>query len=421
MEIKIENITVQTVLSTYSWDSGSPSNANVIEVTPLSSENYFCYAPVANVLLSASIVNPHQDAITFKRTVDFGDFYNTETNTQTTNFSGNFLFCHNYIMPGTYTVTLSQTQYIPIYYEDSSYTYRESAPLAQTRSPFSWMWYNFFCKDTDRRLEFVGSVYPRQEHLTWDDCVFQGKRPLTWEDIADDPIEVVAKNVSWTWKCAKKISDNPLNQRLQWADAKRHTILPRTWSQIRKHSCLEIVPSLSANTITMVKEFLITVLDTPPTAYLEVMHTNKNSITKESPCTVLLSPRNIRCGSFPIEKLIWDFGDGSPILEQTRRNVITEYPFTYSDEFSYDAEDPRNYDVYHTYYRTKTSGNCFYPSITAISASTGKSDCASAVVGPLKYQPHQKDTVRLLQNKLTDDEQVLYVGQVNSNVSFWKS
>jgi hypothetical protein len=133
-----------------------------------------------------------------------------------------------------------------------------------------------------------------------------------------------------------------------------------------------------------------------------------------------LSPKYTKCGSFPIDKIVWDLGDGTPLIEQSRYNPIKGEPFVYSDQFGFDFEDPRNYDIIHTYYRTSTSGSCFYPSITAYASSTGTYDCASVIIGPLNFESHDQKNPRMLQNKLTENG-IGYIGEMGSDISLWNS
>ena len=511
MNILFTSISARTVSSDYGWDIDIPNSSIVVNCLTGSNGELIGYSPTTHIRISADIVNPRPDSIAFKRTINFGDYYNSIDNIQIASASGTTLFCHNYIMPGEYKLTFSQTEFFALsgLYEDQSetpITYREGGVNFGERQPFSWMWYNFYCDETsDPRLEFFSSFEPKQEYLTWDDCVFQGKQPVTWEEISDKSIETRSKPVGWKWQTAKNESDDILNQRVKWGDVNKIGMLSRNWKNTESNKCLERIPLLSSTTIYYEKPFFVKVLEIPPTAYLEsyeysfilkgensnnlfesvssegiigdslyfnsfassgrlvemlikdeteqlrtkvtfqssrigttfgyrligentilsntfregTIFVNELSVNKRSaisPYTVRLSPRKIRAGSFPIEKLIWDFGDGSPKLIQNRKNLSVISPFVYNEEFPLDIADPRSYDVYHTYTRTSQNGNCFYPSVTAVSFSTGASDCASTIIGPLSPALFNSETTAILQSQLTENG-VAYLSQVNGEVA----
>jgi len=84
------------------------------------------------------------------------------------------------------------------------------------------------------------------------------------------------------------------------------------------------------------------------------------------------------------------------IIEQTRWSNTLKAPFAFSGALGDDYEDPRNYDVIHTYVRSATSPATFYPSMTAFAANTYTADSASVMVGPLKYRNTDGSNFRLL-------------------------
>jgi hypothetical protein len=474
MYIDAQYLSVKTVPTDYSWDEGNPVQSTLVDC--LCSEGQLIgYAPFCNMQIKSIIGRPNVFALAFNRKANFGDFYNSETSTQSTTTSGEHIFCHNYIMPGEYTLKIEQTQYITLNNEgrfeclqrhcvdwnwynrqcdlDSpqnttwantasagtfekrwiyekceddalgSYgVYYERGQSTEDRLPFSWQWYNFFNEDCDRRTEIYASVEPRQERLpstdlprTWDDAVFQGPYQVTWDDAAGPCIETRAEDSSWRWNKVLCNSNEVLNQKISWKDTKTNEIIPRIWRQVRGAGCLEVVPLLSAQTLTTTQEAHIKIIEIPPTVYL---HIEQQPLSNTSPHTVRLSPRYIRCGSFPIERIVWDLGDGSPLFEQIRYDLNKEEPFVYSDQYGFDVDDPRNYDVIHTYYRTATDSSCFYPSITAYASSTNTSDCAAVVIGPLEFEPNNAVDFHLLQNKLTE-KGTAYLGELNNDLALW--
>jgi hypothetical protein len=440
MDLSLNSLTVKSVASDYSWDKLNPTESTLIS-SNLSGGRFVGYAPLVSVLLSACCVEDLSgQAIAFRGIADYGDFYNSETSTQVSTTSGTQIFCHNYLMPGVYTLTYKQTTYIPtdvtkcgsgVY--NPYDTYVEKEDLKAVRPPFSWIWYNFFKDDYDPRTEKLGSFEPRNELITWDDCVFQGSKQITWEEASGPAIEIRHSPVSWQWKKIKTVPEpfELYTQNISWADSKPNSLFPRTWKQIKKYKCLvsdstatkclELVPSLSTVTHTQTLTSFLEVLEIPPKAYITAIH-SQPVVNRVSPYTVTLTPRNIRCGSFPIEKIMWDLGDGSPIVEKTRLNPNRAYrsdiKFVYQKEFDSDFLDPRNFDLVYTYNRTVNTSNCFYPSLTAIASSTGTSDCATTVIGPIKYQPHSSDSFALTQNYITE-KGVAYAGYVQNTASFW--
>ena len=474
MYIDAQYFSIKSVPSDYSWDQGIPNVSTLVNC--ISSEGQLVgYAPFTAAQIKTTIGRPNVFSIAFNRKADFGDYYNSETNTQNTTNSGAHIFCHNYIMPGDYTLTIEQTQYVTLNNENkfdclqkhcvdwnwtnrqcsegsqqnttwantmSSETfekkwiyekcdddaigtynlYIEKGQTSEERLPFSWQWYNFFNEDSDERNEFVSSFEPRVERLpatdlprTWEDAIFQGPQQVTWDNAFGPCLETRTKDTSWRWNKVKQYSDELLNQRVTWKKTKPDELLPRKWKQIRGAGCLEVVPLLSAHKIVTTQEAFIKILEIPPTAYVHIEH---ETSPKTSPYTVQLSPRYVRCGSFPIEKIVWDFGDRSPLLEQTRYNLNKNAPFVYSDQFGFDVEDPRNFDVVHTYYRTAVDSSCFYPSLTAYASSTNTADCAAVIIGPLEFEVNDAKDFHLLQNKLTE-KGTAYFGQLNNNISMW--
>jgi hypothetical protein len=138
------------------------------------------------------------------------------------------------------------------------------------------------------------------------------------------------------------------------------------------------------------------------------------------PLTVTITPRYTLTGSFPIEKIVWDLGDGSPLITKTRWDNNTSFPFVTSGAMSADPLDPRNFDIVHTYTKPDNSVYSFYPSITAYTYSTGSSDACSITIGPIAAQPLQGVGFKILQTELNEDGTAL-IGQVGDNIGIWKT
>lgn len=447
MDIRVEEIQVKTVKANYSWDSGNPNVSNIVDAVSDDFE-HLGYAPYVNVTLSATGIDANKYSVIFVQKTDFQDFYNTGTSVQTSPTSGLSVYGHTYVMPGTYKLKLIQTQFIKTNNPccnppcDDNITldpsiYIEKGTTQKERLPYSWMWYCFMRQDNDPRTEFFGALEQGSECLTWEDTSFQGSRQLTWEDAIGPAFEVRAQDVSWQWKkvVCEPAEDELYNQKIKWQFTKQNNFLSRTWKQIKELgcdgiNCLEVVPVLSANTVIREYERTIQVVEIPPDAYLTEVNLDGTLITqtfdtpKTSPHRVRLSPRFSRCGSFPIEKILWDMGDGTPVFEQTRWAVNESSQFVYNKEIEKDAFDPRNYDVIHSYNLTTNNTNCFYPSITAIASSTSTTDNASTIIGPIQLKPLSHFSI--LQSELTDSGKV-YLGEVKGEFEdknqtvFWNS
>jgi hypothetical protein len=474
MSATFDIFSVKSVPSTYSWDRGTPNVSFGEFLTELSacsanSNNeggveYIGYAPFMFVSLSSSPGQVSNSFLALRRKADFGDYYNSSSNIVTVPTLSNELFCHSYVMPGLYSVRLERTEYIqakvkPLtLYGDclqkhcidwswktlATCTQELSVTWASTltassyekkwkfepceatwavnngvydqntaepeKHPLSWQWYNFLCNPkfnnpNNTKTLWISSGFQQPEQLTWKEsvgpCIDLGygpKVPLVWDRI----------------RCQE--TEEQYTSALTWDETKTQEASNITWDAAREECEKTDTYTVSAQVQTIVKEALIRVIEIPPTAYLKVFQPEDRT----SPLTVTLSPRNIICGSFPIEKIVWDLGDGSPQLVQRRWSNTLQKPFKYSGALPEDYEDPRNYDVVHTYTKTPDSGFCFYPSLTAYASSTGTTDCAAAIVGPLKLASTDGSNIKILQNELTDHGKVL-IGQVDNNVAVWRA
>jgi len=467
---------IKTVPSNYSWDLGTPqveffdfiTDVSLVTAQSNNSEQveYVGYAPFVSVSLSSFAGTPSLSSIAVRRIADFGDYYNSESNFTSSPTLSNEVYCHNYIMPGLYTIKLTKVEYVEI--DATSYSAFScverycmewswkkldcTSPLDPTvtwsdtltgesyekrwtdrpeevcdavwansqglyvqpeqqvtRFPLSWQWYNFLCQSLDN---------PKNTPVTWNQSIFQGQEQLIWSGVSGPCLEFANKEANWVWNSVTcDLTANPLANSTTWDQTKCDSSTNKTWDSIAGN-CTEKVPTLSAKEETIVHEAMIRVLEIPPTAYLQIEQP-LNPNDRISPLTVRISPRFTKAGSFPIEKIVWDLGDGSPLLTQRRWSPNSDSPFVFSDIYNLDWQDPRNYDVIHTYRKTPESGFSFYPSITAYSSSTGTTDCASVVVGPLKLSAFVGSSISLLQNELTDSGKIV-VGEIDNGVAVWK-
>ena len=439
---------------------------------------YIGYAPFVSLSLSSTPGGSAKSSIAINRVADFGDYYNSSSNFTSNSTLSNVVFCHNYLMPGVYDIKLTKTEYSTIEIPDDSiykcigrhcqrWSWKSQTPIEPTAEElysanyvpptvitwaetnpsskyekrwmdrpeevcaedwfvsktvytqpekqlpgisFSWRWYNVQCVSQDN---------PRNVPATWTETGFQHPKDLTWAGAASPCIELINFEVDWTWdNITCNLSANPAGLNLTWDNLAARSPYNKTWSQIRNEQCYEKLLALSASEQVVERKATLRVIEIPPTAYLDVIQP-KDPAKRLSPLTVRLTPKFIKCGSFPIEKIVWDLGDGSPLLVQRRWAPSVESPFVFSDNFNLDWQDPRNYDIVYTYRKTPDSPFAFYPSLTAYSSSTGTSDCAAAVVGPLKLTQFDGQNLTIIQSELTDYGKII-MGKVDDNVALWK-
>lgn len=444
MSLTFDLLATQTVLSTYSWDDGTPlKDFGVTIIEDLSAgktltrvKHLTGYAPFFTLLLSSDPhLNwaPYSNTRIIQRTVDFGDYYNSETNivTQKTTIPGKFYVCHTYIMPGTYKIKYSQTQYVQVTAseeEDDLYkTYIQSTGQERKNIPLSWKWFNFL-----QESKYQTTNNP----LSWGDTEFQQANQLTWKETVGECFNLNAfedNNVVWNWNNIKENANKTSQEKVTWNDASSTQRGNTSWnfaSVFNQGKAISV--TLSSLSHTIQDTIFVTIKEIMPTAYLAAAIPGdlNNPIERElpllpitecvSPFTVKLTPRFTKCGSFPIEKIVWDLGDGSPLITQQRWAPNYEPPFYFSGSIRNDIDDPRNFDIIHTYIKTPTSSYSFYPSITAYASSTNSSDACALVIGPLKLPEFNVNNVSLLQNELTDNGKI-FVGQIGTETVIWRA
>jgi uncharacterized delta-60 repeat protein len=139
-------------------------------------------------------------------------------------------------------------------------------------------------------------------------------------------------------------------------------------------------------TVSLCSEFgacsgtVVHVKEIPPKASF---HSLTRPVTGVNSLTVTFTPRAVIPGSFPIDQIDWNFGDGSPTQTVSRYGSADESVFTFTSYYSGDQEDPRNWNPTHTYNRYADTYPIFYPSLTAYSSTTGTYDTASITIGPI--------------------------------------
>jgi hypothetical protein len=382
-------LTGATVLNDYSWDQGSPFSSGVLlksnrsSINPTTSSEYVSgYAPGVRVIFENKCItdfpigSPNH---TVRFDWDFGDYYNIYTN----NVS---LTCavpvqHIYTMPGKYNVTLTQIAGINNFFSNDPLYCRGDYDL-------NWYW------------NILQSAFATTR-LTWDQTACTPLPsagvgvPKTWINNTDCLQQYCRP---WSWYKTK--CDFPT--KTTWEQTQTGNEFEKRWQFEINDSVCEIsdTPYLSLQTVTqqtITKNYIVEVFELPPTASISCV---TRPLTGTSPHKVRLSPKTTKAGSFPIDRIDWDFGDGSSIKVVTRQGAAADLTLIKNNEFANDLLDPRNYDIDHTYNRTAEQYSIFYPSITAYSANTGTYDSCSIPIGPVLL-PKTDKQVSLLKAKNT--------------------
>lgn len=129
-----------------------------------------------------------------------------------------------------------------------------------------------------------------------------------------------------------------------------------------------------------------------------------------------LTSRTTVPGSFPVDRIVWDFGDGSEQLTVSRYYNLPNDKLINNNIFTNDPDDPRNFDVLHEYNRDVNTYPVFYPSITAYSSSTNTYDACSLTIGPIQLSSLGSD-VHILKGRNTPYGNI-YTVQHNKDIAF---
>lgn len=388
-----------TVPNNYTWDLGNPFETESATVTANSTFSYISgYAPGLKVVFantSQQDLAPENSTQFIEYAWNFGDYYNDLTN----NVS---LSCvapvqHIYLMPGKYTVTLTFTQSFtrPLIDTDPD--------LCRDKYDVNWYWDN---------LNF-GTTTQQQKINDWNSTKCNSNFAKWW----DFELACFQKHCRfWSWEETKssKLS------RATWEQTQATNTLQKRW-YFEANDTICATPTIYKDTVqtqiqTKTKEYIVEVKEILPTANI---YTVTNPVTGVSELTVQLTPRATLCGSFPIDRLDWDFGDGTPIKTVTRyANNNLDTNLVSNNNYIGDSSDPRNYDVLHTYVRTSVDTYpIFYPSLTAYSANTGSQDACSTTVGPIQIPTAPSVAPSLVKVKNTNNGRLLAM-EYNNSITF---
>jgi hypothetical protein len=319
-------------------------------------------------------------------------------------------------MPGTYTIKMTVTEYrLKSTLLTPTQTF-EQQPVTNTKPDIFWQWRNFLCNGHQNPLNKLLKWNSGEcQTVTWREAIPCLPQPIcTWNSTCETP-ETECSN------------PGPQKPNIDWTNINCNDE-KQTWERQTCTECVYPAPEFDVATTTYIKEDIVTITELPPVAFIENYSANTNIF----PYTTTFSARNIQSGSFPIERIDWDFGDGSPI--QTIRRNTRDMPLNvaYNETYSPDYKDPRNYDITHTYQTAIGSdAKTFYPSLTCYTSSTAQTDCVKTLVGPIFNFSNNFENdpdllnqippvnVNLLQNELNDYGRLL-MAEIDNTLVVWR-
>jgi hypothetical protein len=126
------------------------------------------------------------------------------------------------------------------------------------------------------------------------------------------------------------------------------------------------------------------------------------TLSGSTPFTVYVGSSGTVAGSFPICRMSYDFGDGTPLVTLSRW-VSSEYSQYYQEAYFADASDPRNVVVPHTYTRTLfTQPETYTITLSVYACNTNAVGITSMVVGPIDLQTlsYYEGDIHLIENRM---------------------
>jgi PKD repeat protein len=388
MTINFSVVSGASVPQNYSWDIGNPFESAITTISAFSTSTYISgYAPGLKVIFRNTSELP-PNYINFNYIWNFGDYYNDINNVVSlSTFSGAE---HTYIMPGKYNVSLTVKQ--------TQLNFPIDPNLQECLGKYDIQWY------------WNQLLSTSLNNITWDDTVCEGPKSKWWDS---EYVSLQRHGILWSWYYLKTNQVNPV----RWEQTKTSTIYEKKWA-FEPNNTIRIVPDASflnpTNTLenTEIKIGIVELIEIPPEAQLQCF---TSSLTGVSPYTVTLSPRRSIAGSFPIDRIDWDFNDGSPIRTVTRYSVPDPEIFTFTNALFDDIKDPRNYDAIYTYIRDNNY-SLFYPSITCYSSNTFTKNSCSLTIGPILL-PELIDNIEIIKQRNTENG-IIYACLADSKLFF---
>jgi len=394
MQTSFYILCAQSVPENYIWDKGTPLNGSAA-TTALVSDSTTTYvsgyAPGVRVVFQ-NTSTPQADFDNITYNWNFGDYYN-----DTNNFVS--LSCissidHVYVMPGTYRVTLGLVQT-----KVDTTLGTGNDLLCRGKYGFRWYWNDLNFGD--------------QNAKTWDETRNGTPFQKQWTD------EVLCFQkycTTWSWQDLQNVYPTT------WGDTQTGANKEKKWMFEDNDTICTVSDANFLNSLAKIEQTITTteivVKEKPPVAGMYCMTRPTAGYT---PFTVRLTPRTTQTGSFPIDRIDWNFGDGSPIKTITRFAPPSGADIVVNDvidpaAFPGDLSDVRNFDILHTYTVNRDTYPVFYPSLTCYSACTNTSDSCCITIGPitLSSQPTETHLVKA-RNTLKGN---IYTFNVDGNVAF---
>lgn len=393
MQTSFYILCAQTVPERYTWDTGVPLDGTVattVQASDSTTTYVSGYAPGLRVVFqNNSIPEPDYDKISYNW--NFGDYYNDTNNTASLSCISSI--DHVYVMPGTYRVTLSLVQ------TKTNTQGVEDDLLCKGKYGFRWYWNDLNIGD--------------QNAVTWDET----KNGTVYQKQWTDELKCFQKYCKiWSWQDLQQAYP------VVWRDTQTGADLEKLWMFESNDTVCSVSNADFLKTDSTVEQIITTteivVKEKPPIAG---MYSMTRPITGYTPYTVRLTPRTSQCGSFPIDRIDWNFGDGSPIKTITRFAPPSGEDIVVNDildpiPFPSDPSDVRNFDVLHTYVVNKNTYPVFYPSLTCYSACTNTSDSCCITIGPIALSSQPTETHLLkARNTLKGN---IYALNVGKNIAF---
>jgi hypothetical protein len=387
----------------YSWDTGVPmlstdtTNATISIYDTEEPVAVTGYAPGVRVIFR-NLSKPDSLFDVNKYTWNFGDYYNDQNNIIVFDTSTTApVNCvpveveHTYVMPGEYTVSLTYTK------STIKRTIDPSANLCRGKYNIRWYWDDIACEKADNK--------------TWDEVKCSGTYPKNWLS----EFACLQKYCKlWDWTGLKSNGANGIT----WAETKTGSRYQKLW-KFETNSTVCNIQDINVEATGEVVEQVYTkvgvvkVIEIPPIARMECL---TRPVTGVSPYTVTISPKATQIGSFSIDRIDWDFNDGSPIQTVSRHAIPDLNLFTHTNTFSSDSNDPRNYSAVHTYVRNFDTYSIFYPSITCYATNTDTYDSCCIPIGPVTYTEFN-ELPKLLKVRNTL-QGIMYSVDVDNTIAF---
>jgi hypothetical protein len=390
-------ISGSTVPESYSWDIGNPLETTPTYTVADSTTEYISgYAPGVKVIFKTNITDlVYAGFANVSATYiwNFGDYYNSVNNVAV--LPCQEVIEHTYILPGKYNVSLTNIQ------SKENQPLEDEDDLCISRYKIGWYWDNLTC-DSLRKTTW-------NETMCVPPATAVNRRPKWWSE-EDTCFQKFCK--VWNWRDLSLKGKNPV----YWFQTYRYGDFYKRWDyEVNDYICdLGEIAKATIDTTeqTALKTFIVEVKELMPVA---AIHNDTLPLTGYSPFTYKLSPKNTKTGSFPIDRIDWNPGDGTSIKTVTRYTTPDSKYFTYNNTYFSDPLDPRNYDFTYTLHRNADTYPVFYPSLTCYSASTNSFDSCSIVVGPILLEP-QTQNIQLLKAKNTTKGD-FYGIEINKNLT----